>query len=72
MKKLISILLICVTIMSMTACANTHRFESESAMMEYLNGMWVVDDANQEEYYIFYDGKIFYESDVSFKNTIES
>lgn len=72
MKNLIRIVLVCIMIMSMTACANTRRFESESAMMEQLNGMWVMDDTYEDKtYYVFHNSEVYNFNDVQFCGIIE-
>lgn len=63
MKKLKVFLGICVLILCLTACSNdtqnTPAFENEDALFAHLNGMWVTENSEDTEYYIFQDGDVY-------------
>lgn len=72
MKKIICVLFVLVMLVPMVGCSGNKQFDSESAMMEYLNGMWVVDNNREDRtYYIFRDNKIYNISDTVFLGKLE-
>lgn len=72
MKKLICFLLVVCSLLScLTACGEPPRFESEEAMMTHLNGIWLVESkAENQEYYIFQNGELFYTDDATFLSKV--
>ena len=72
MKKIICVLFVLIMLVPMVGCSGNKQFDSESAMMEYLNGMWVVDNNREDRtYYIFGDNKIYNISDTVFLRKLE-
>lgn len=71
MKKFLTAIIVLTVLMGMTACGNSD-FKSQEDMFAYLNGMWVVDDLDQNEYYIFQNGQVYQIEDWSLKNTMET
>lgn len=75
MKKLKVFLWICVLILCLTACSNDTQnipaFENEDALLTHLNGMWITDDSENTEYYIFQDGDVYNVSGEELTDVIE-
>jgi len=72
MKKIIVAILILALCLSMTACG-TPRFDSQEAMLSYLNGVWMVESIDDiKEYYVFQDGNIYTFHDQSVTYQIDS
>lgn len=72
MKKFICLLIMLCTLLScLPACGEPPRFESEEAMMAHLNGVWLVESkAENQEYYIFQRGELFYTDDTAFRSKV--
>lgn len=72
MKKIICLLVaLCALLSCLTACGEPPRFESEEAMMAHLNGVWLVESkAENQEYYIFQNGELFYTDDTAFRSKV--
>ena len=76
MKKILCLLLVvCSLLTCLNACGEQVKpeetqppmFESEGAMMTHLNGIWLVaNKAENQEYYIFQNGELFYLDDTAF------
>lgn len=63
MRKLRVFLGSCILVLCLAACGEsaqpqTPKFESESEMLTYLNGIWVTENSEDKEYYIFQDGNV--------------
>ena len=71
MKKVLAAIIVLAVLVGITACGNS-CFKSQEDMFAYLNGMWVVDDLDRNEYYIFQDGQVHQMEDWSFKHEMET
>lgn len=87
MKKATVLCVLCILLLCLTSCGEaslfenqlswlstfgkTPRFEDQNAMLNYLNGMWLVDDYEKNSYYIFQDGQVYYTNDGTFEYELE-
>lgn len=72
MKKVCLFFAVCAIILSLTACTEEPKFETVSALLNHMEGMWFVEEENeQKSYYIFQEGKIYVTSDGMYTAGVE-
>ena len=70
MKKAILFLLAFVLVLSITACSDGRSFDSSDALLEEMEGMWLVRETNT--YYIFRDGRVYKLGEYTIINRFKS
>lgn len=72
MKKTICLLLVLLLFGLLAGCSNNKQFENDAALLEYLNGMYTLEDNSANRtYYIIENGKIYSFNDVNFSGEVK-
>lgn len=76
MKRIWSIILVAIICLSLCSCGSSGRqqgksFDSVESLLSSITGMWLVDDSDKEEFYVFLDGNIYRTNHAAYEYEIE-
>lgn len=76
MKRIWSIILVAIICLSLCSCGSSGRqqgksFDSVESLLSSITGMWLVDDFDKEEFYVFLDGNIYRTNHAAYEYEIE-